>query len=465
MPYTNVSGGPERASRLGHTNAIVRAMADKSTFYVPAEHVRDLSWLTTKVRSRSSFPRPTDADRLAGVIGIDGSRIVIPIRDGLPSVRYGYAQAAAIWLDLDAMDAQRAERFVDPVALHKAVTSALISYDFPTAGAYLREGMSITESWREAIYQLFKTKKVQVNQLDQSLLQLLMLLHGVPGRPASMLPVSCPETSCAERAVEVAADGGRCPGCGRHLLPTDTLRLHEEVVDDGSNEEPLGRLMQVVELLVTVGLTTLLWQQSRDDLLPSTLFILDGPLAMYGPPAKLRARALEYFQHMAATTPQGGPYVCGIEKTGTVLDYATTLVRHGALDPGDLLVVDAEVLAAITNAKNSVAYGSETYWGRKFVYRSLDGRVVVVTVPPRSGPPYDDHGGQPDPDAYPSLPAILDVIDRTGSSMYRDGIIPMALAHSKAAYPIGVGTDVLRLAAKHKLGLDNDATKSAAESA
>ena len=37
--------------------------------------------------------------------------------------------------------------------------------------------------------------------------------------------------------------------------------------------------------------------------------------------------------------------------------------------------------------------------------------------------------------------------------MYRDGLIPVALAHAKAAYPIGVGTDVLRLAARHKLGL------------
>ena len=79
----------------------------------------------------------------------------------------------------------------------------------------------------------------------------------------------------------------------------------------------------------------------------------------------------------------------------------------------------------------------------------------MITVLPASGQPYDDHGGQPGPDGYPSLPAILDVIDRTGSSMYRDGLIPVALAHSKAAFPIGVGTDVLRLVAKRKLGLDS----------
>lgn len=111
------------------------------------------------------------------------------------------------------------------------------------------------------------------------------------------------------------------------------------------------------------------------------------------------------------------------------------------------------MISAITHAENPIAYGSETYWGRKFIYRGLDGRVVVITVLPAAGAPYDDHGGQPEPSGYPSLGAILDVINRTGSSMYRDGLIPVALAHSKAAYPIGVGTDVLRLVAREKLGL------------
>ena len=47
---------------------------------------------------------------------------------------------------------------------------------------------------------------------------------------------------------------------------------------------------------------------------------------------------------------------------------------------GDLLIIDVEVLAAVTNANNPIAYGAETYWGRKFIYRSLDGRIVVITV-------------------------------------------------------------------------------------
>jgi len=72
-------------------------------------------------------------DRLIGVIGVDGSLMPVQVRDGLPSVHYGYAQAAAIWLDIEAMESQRKERFVNPVVLHNAVNSALVSLDLPLA--------------------------------------------------------------------------------------------------------------------------------------------------------------------------------------------------------------------------------------------------------------------------------------------------------------------------------------------
>ena len=456
MPYTTVSGDFERAARLGHTNAVLRAMAERASFYVPAENVQDLTWLRPKIYARSSL---LNGDRLTGVMGIDGSLQPVQVRDGLPSVHYGYAQAAAIWLDIDAMESQRAERFVDPVVLNEAVNWALVSLDLPLAGAYLRKGMSIQDSWRERIDTLFKTKKIEVNRLNQSLLELLLLLHGEPGAPAAALPVNCPHEQCSALAVPVGVSGRNCPECGGCLFPTDTLRIHEEVAEEGSNQVALSRLMQVIELLVLVGLTTLLWDQSRQDMLCMTLLMLDGPMAVYGPPAKLRSQALDYFQRMTVTTPGHGPYLCGIEKTGTVVDYAGALARHDAIKPGELLTLDPEVLAVVANTRNALTYGKETYWGRKFIYRARDGRVVVITVLPAVGAPYDDHGGQPLPSAYPSLPSILDVVDRTGSSMYRDGLIPVALAHSKAAFPIGVATDVLRLVAKKKLGLDEEARK------
>ncbi|MEV6258921.1 hypothetical protein AB0L97_37330 [Nocardia sp. NPDC051911] len=459
MPYETVVGTHEIASRLSHSTAAVRAIADQRTFHVPAEALRDLDDVKRRIRPRTHFASPSPQIKLASAIAVDGSYVVEQIRDGLPSVYYGFAQAAAAYVDLGIMETQKAMRFVDPYEINRAVNSALVTLDLPVAGAYTREGVDIATSWREAIDQLFRLKKIEVNRLNQTLLDLLFLLHGKPGCPAARVPVNCPTKDC-QQDVPVPPTGIECAGCSQHLFPTDVLRIHEEVGEEGTNQSALSRLMSVVELLVLVGLATLLWEQSRREILPQTLFIVDGPLAMYGPPAKLRGWALDYFQEMAKTSPGSAPYVCGLEKTGAMVDYARQLARHNVLAPGDLLVCDADIIGRVTNATNAIGYGKETYWGRKFIYRTLDGRVVVPTVMPPTGSPYDTNGGLSEPESYPTLPAILDVIDRTGSSMYIDGIIPVAAAHGKAAFPIGVGTDVLRLVATKRLGLDAQAGNS-----
>lgn len=451
MPYETIAGNHERASRLGHIHAVTRALADQRSFYVPADSLGDAEDLVPKIMTAAELPGAGQT-RLTGALAIDGSSLTSTVRDGMPSVLYGFVQASAAFVDLEAMEAQRQQRFVDPTAIEKAVETALVTLDLPIAGAYTREGVDIATSWREAVFELFTKKRVEVGGLDSTLLDLLMLLHGTPDSPARGVPVRCPVDGCG-RDTLVPGKSVACPQCEKVLYPTDTLRLHEEVKPEGGNVTALGRLMAVLELLVLVGLVTLLWRLSRRELLQQTLFIVDGPLAMYGPPAKLRARALEYFQWMVREGGTNAPHICGLEKSGVIVDFARELARHNILKPGELMTLDKEVLGRVINADNAIAYGKETYWGRKFIYRARDGRVVVPTVMPSEGAPYDASGGLSDPLSYPTLAAVLDVIDRTGSSMYLDGVIPVAVAHGRAAFPIGVGTDVLKLVAAHKLGM------------
>lgn len=450
MPYEDGRGGFERASRIAHAYTVFRALAERADFYVPAEQLADTSWLTHKIKSREDLATPVSCPSLSHAIAVDGSRIVVDARPGLPSVRYGYVQAGAIYLDLSAMETQRQERFVDPVVLHQAARRALVSLDLPTAGAYTRQGIDIKRSWREAIFDLFRRKRVEVNGLNQTLLDLLYLLHAGPDQPADHIAVDC--AVCSQRNILVEPDGTRCPNCKADVMPTDKLRIFEDVTDEGTNELPLTRLMQIVELLVVIGLMTLLWRSARSTYLANTLFIVDGPLAAQGVTAPLKTPALAFVQAMAQPEVVG-PFVCGVEKSSEFVDFAENLARYDVLEPGRLLVVDTEVIAHVTNNPKPANYGQATYWGRKFIYRAADGRVLVVTVPPVTGTPYSKQGGQPDPQAYSTMAPILDVIDRTGSAMYLNSLVPIALAHGTAAYPIGVGTDVLKLVAQQKLGM------------
>lgn len=455
MPYTTASGDSfERAGRLSHSAAAIQAMADRTEFFVPADALADADWIRECVVPKSELAGAVLDPALESAIAVDGSHVTQQVRDGMPSVLYGFTQAAAAYVDLGAMTEQSKAKFVDPVEMERAISTALVTIDMPVSGAFTRPDVDIKTSWRELMNRIFREKFVEVDGYKHSLLELLFKLHGTPSGAADVVPVNCP--GCDVKDLDIEVDGMRCPNCQIDLYPTDTLRIHEGVQEDTGNEAALGRLRSVIELLVLVGLSTLLWERSRTELLPKTLFIQDGPLAMYGEPAKLRARAEKYFRAMSNTTPGDGPFICGIEKSGTFVDYGRQLARHDLVLPGELVICGEPILERLVSTNDAKAYGKETYWGRKFIYRSLDGRVVVITVPPESGSAYDARGGQPGPDGYPTLPAILDVIDRTGSSMYQDGVIPVAAAHGRAAFPIGVGTDVLRLVAREKLGLTNN---------
>jgi hypothetical protein len=231
MPYETIGGNHELASRLGHGTAAVRAIADQREFFVPSEALRDIDEIRKKVRTRAEIGDAGDGQRLSSALAIDGSYVVERVRDGLPSVLYGFAQAAAAYVDLNVLETQRAERFVDPYEIDRAVNTALVTLDLPVAGAYTRENVDIATSWRESIDQLFRIKKIEVNRLDQSLLELLFLLHGKPGTPAVSVPVNCPTNDC-NTDVAVPAAGIECDACGTWLLPTDVLRIHEEVGEE-----------------------------------------------------------------------------------------------------------------------------------------------------------------------------------------------------------------------------------------
>ena len=53
---------------------------------------------------------------------------------------------------------------------------------------------------------------------------------------------------------------------------------------------------------------------------------------------------------------------------------------------------------------------------------------------------------------YPALRRTLLLLDEIGTRLYDNALIPVALAHSFAAYPLTTSTQVLRLLTEQTLG-------------
>jgi hypothetical protein len=98
----------------------------------------------------------------------------------------------------------------------------------------------------------------------------------------------------------------------------------------------------------------------------------------------------------------------------------------------------------ITSRNTGQAYGSNTYYGQKFMFKSGSGRIFCISVPklPESGSP--EHSAE----AYPLLRKTTETLAKVETALYDDSLIPVSLAHENASIPLKSGGKVLELFAQ-----------------
>jgi hypothetical protein len=460
MPYVRPSGVPERANRLGHrTAALDPAIRHALARYdlPPAEIVpAELEALLVPADELPDYAVPEPLSTVA----VDGSPQEVEVRPDFPSARVGYVQVAGVWVDLRTMLARPANGFVDPEEMARASVARLLNGVLPTSVVTFAPGQDAHTSWRHAVEDLFRSRSIEDSTGSTSLAAVLCHILGEPDNPVEYVELKlCPQRldlDCPGKNIEIPVTGGRCENCHSQLFLTDVLRLYEAINEEGPNAEALGRLMSVLEVLVFLWQIRSFAKARGGRVLSQTAFVLDGPLSVFGQAAGLKRYALSFLQalHQAQTNAgrPGLPIVVGLEKTGRTADHAKLIVEHV---PRRHLVLlpDSYIYHRIQPNPGRRAYGYDTDFGRRFLYRTLDGRMLVLSVPPLpSGTPIDD-ADTVNILHYPTLKPTLAFLDRVGTMLYTDAVIPVALAHNFAALPLGVGSSVLRTLAQDSLGL------------
>lgn len=461
MPYRSGRGGFERASRLGHVpTAKDPAIAEElATYHVPAVEGNPTEVESRRIPVHEVQGPDTPAVRFA--IALDGSSQEVPVRDEFPSIRVGYLQVAGVLVDLDQMLVGGLERFIDPTLIKRTTARGLLTAALPSSNLFTRTGVSAATSWREAIFKLFNNKRVE----SRSLLDILVAIWNDPGSSRDHVTLKrCPlrdENGCTHEDLQVHVGSSTCPGCGSVVYPTDILRIAEEVQDGRPNLTSLTRLGSSIEVTSFMGYLMEIWANDPASL-GITAFVADGPLALFGPTAPMKTRVLQHLQAINSDLVERGlalPVVVGLEKSGLFVEHAQTV--SGFLEPGTLMTLDSTYIDQRVRGGfiSSTPYGRDEFFGRRFFYRTNDGRTMCLSVPPIQGSPYGDSPTE-DITHYPTLRRTLNLLDRIGTRLYENAVIPVALAHSYAALPLGTGSDVLRVLAQRSLGLAPSASKA-----
>lgn len=462
MPYEN-----ERASKTAHSDFVknpeVQAFLETCEYLtLPSEVEAQNLTAVFSPPPRTERPLPIEL-----VLATDGSTYEAALHDQIPSTRLGYLKVGAVLFSLKEFSQLRQGRFVDPfkVAALQDNNTAL-SFVLPSANVRLSGKTSVRDSFRAALDEQLLGEKTRFDPKNFHTSLRSTLFHLASRRPGEMgtcNPIKlklhkCPTCEKGPVEVEDVLDEQHCPHCGAPVYPSDCLRIWEEVTDYQSNQTPLSRLMIVLEHLIPIHYIRYIAQKALQALTKIAFFV-DGPLAIYGTPAWLHRSIMIYLHEVNAELEkhrQPPLLIIGLQKTGQIVDYVRLIDRFLPADRLFAIEDDYRYKYILANREPSKGgFGFETYYGQDFIFKTSQGRTFVFALPypfPSKEKPGSDFVREKIEWArYPTLPTAIQLLEDLQTELYRDAVVPIALAHRYTAISLQPGGRVLDLLTRRAL--------------
>lgn len=447
-PYADLIGGFERANPLGHVPTVRHPIVQERLrlYRVPSRDDHDMEAIRASLIDVEALPAPGQAVNFA--VATDWSSHEPEVDASFPATRLVFMQMAAVIVNLEKIH-RRSGPFADPAAVLDACRRDVMAAMLPGSNLPRIDGTSPEQAFREEVDHLFRSSRTN----QRTLLEILAHVqrHHKTATDETVMLERCPACGADTRGVRIPPAGAWCPQlqCKAPLFYTDVLRAHEAFDEQGSNLEAAGRVMAVAERLISIALMIRVHQR-RPSALGSMAFITDGPLGLFGPPAKLKRPLLRLLQTVAVNLASDGltpPVTVGIEKSGAFHDHGLAIAD---LIPERHLMLPDDAYIKLWMGSGSAIHGQDTYYGKHFYYRSAAGGIFTLTIPPLRAVGYEPHMAT-NAEAFPTLRATCDLLDRIGTRLYPNATIPVVLAHQYAAYPLETAGHVLKLHSEEHL--------------
>ncbi len=398
------------------------------------------------------------------IISIDGSSYEASISDNLPYTRVGYVKIGNILIKRDVYSDLGKLKYIDPFAvadMEKATTSTVFA--LPSSNMQYGGKESVRDGFRCALDNYLRKYRNDPTDLKTSLRTTLFKLasyrtgSNCTESDKELILHKCPNPECTAKNLSVwnIEEEQLCPECGRAIYPSDCLRIWEEVADNGSNQSALTRFTNVIEHLFAIHYIRMIVDyspQSYVETLDDICFFMDGPLAIYGNAAWVHNAIMKYLHEINTVMKKHCRkpiLIIGLVKSGAIVDYFKMI--NARIEAETILCLSDEVRNKYVNydrKASSSTFGSETYYGQDFIYKTRTGKLVVFNLPY----PYESKNNikrfvvnKSELSNYENLNRCLILLNEFECNLYENTVVPVALARKHTVISLKPGSQVLDL--------------------
>lgn len=466
MPYQG-----EFANKSSHSDMIKNP--DVAGFLDDCEYLKEPSDEEGKAMGANFIEPPSTEDVTfpAYIIAVDGSPYEAQISDRIPSTKIGYVKVGSILIDMNQYNSLRTDnRMVDPfqVAKLKKNNDAL-TFTLPGSNIKWKGYSTVRDSFRAAVDAQLADEKTRFQAQDPKTSLRTTLFHLASRRdklgthdPTKLQIHKCPNEQCQSHekeipiTVEDVQTSQHCPYCNQEIYPSDCLRLWEQISEYQSNQRALNLFMSAVEHLMPIHYIRYLAERSLPSL-AETAFFIDNPLAIFDVTAWLINPIMQYLYDINQRLVQANYpplLLIGLQKSGQVVDHVRLIDPY--IPPERILTLDDEYrykYILIGRDPSDKGFGSQTYYGQDFIYKTASKRCFVFALPyPVASKTRKDFSTiKTDYNVYPQLPRALALIKHFETELYKNAVVPIALAHRYTSISLVPGGRVLDILSQKAL--------------
>ena len=382
------------------------------------------------------------------VLAIDGSHLESMVENGFPCAEIGYVTIASVLIDLKKIGELEKEEFIDPKKFRDTEKASTIESVFPGCNVILGDEKNAKTSFRRILFEEMKSNTIFSE--CETLLDTYEYLFKIKREHFNErnLPKS-PIDGFEDQDMTYDYGEYTCPYSGETLFSTDALRLHSLMNDGSSNGEMFGQTMSTFEKLWLVHILRSFEKKGWLSTLRRVAFIMDGPLAVFSTSSwltKVINYEIERINKLQKQINGQDLLIIGIEKTGTFVNHFETIdtTKDGISDKfpkqSALLLDDNYIKQNIVFSESNKPYGQDTYFGRKFFYKTVQGQRIVTTTATYNKKQKDLSTANPC--QFPRLADVMNLLDKLFSSRYPNAVSPLVSAHAEAAIPLNLGKKI-----------------------